>query len=61
VEASNGASVIPYLDWSVFENRNQARMAIFEYIETSALVDRQRLAEEFERGWRVSASSSNAE
>jgi putative transposase len=54
------------IDRSVFENRNQARMAIFEYIESFYNTWRRHSSignvcpDEFERRWRVSVSSGNA-
>jgi putative transposase len=54
------------IDRSVFEDRDQARMAIFEYIEGFYNTWRRHSSignvcpEEYERRWRVSASSGNA-
>jgi putative transposase len=54
------------LDRSVFENRNQARMAIFDYIETFYDPTRRHSSignlspAQFERIWRANNTSSNA-
>jgi putative transposase len=54
------------LDRSVFESRNQARMAIFEYIEGFYNSWRRHSSignlcpAEFERRWRATLTSSNA-